>query len=318
MAIRPNHNPAPKGSFGQATEADLYYCYRLLLEREPDPAGWATWRSLIDRKAIKLRELTAGFLQSDEYRRLRSLTNDPAAVALDGFTIYVRPLNRVVGRTIVTEREYEPHVTRALRSRLAPGSVFVDIGANVGYFTLLAASLVGEAGRVVAFEPNPDNRALLARSLAANGFANVIVHPFAVADRPRTIPLRLHNDGTSLVGEPPVEPALIEAVALDEFLADLERIDVLKIDIDGGEPPALAGMRGLLRRCRPVVFSEFCPALLREAGLARPEALLEDLVALGYRLAVIGRDDGPVDPTAIVAACERVGVNHLDLVAEPF
>src|SRR5690606_15185214 len=79
---------------------------------------------------------------------------------------------------------YEPHVTAEVRRLLQPGMTFVDVGANIGYFALLAASLVGAQGKVIAFEPNLENCELLRRSIAANGFDDFVhVHPYAVAEK---------------------------------------------------------------------------------------------------------------------------------------
>ncbi|MCX7827376.1 MAG: FkbM family methyltransferase, partial [Verrucomicrobiae bacterium] len=114
--------------------------------------------------------------------KLLGAVTPPVLVRLPEFKIYVRLNDFGVGLPIFLRRAYEPYVTTAICRFLKPGCVFVDIGANIGYHTLMAAARVGAGGSVIAFEPNPANCALLQKSIAANGFGNIRVHPNAVAD----------------------------------------------------------------------------------------------------------------------------------------
>ena len=318
------------GPRGQASEAvceeDVYYCYRLLLEREPDPEGARQWAELIAQGLISLPALVDGFLHSPERRALEARRREPRQVELEGFRIWVRPSDPHIGLPIARDRSYEPHVTRAVRSRLRPGDTFVDVGANVGYFSLLAATLVGEHGRVIAFEPRADNVDLMRRSAADNGFTQIEVHAWAVAERTQDLAffasgevqssgrlMQEHETGSDLV-------PTVRAVALDETLAAEPRVDLVKMDIEGAEPRALAGMRALLRRHRPTLLTEFCPELLRATSGVEPRAYLDSLAA-DHELFVIPHDGGtelgPLAPERIVALHAASGRTHLDLAACP-
>src|SRR5262245_12902200 len=133
-----------------ATFADVYRCYRLLLRRNPDPTGY---RAYADKVAdgITVEELVGYFLGSPEWisRGLYRGAGDAhlERVETADVSLYVIKSDPVVGRELLASRAYEPHVTDRLRPCLVPGGVFVDIGANVGYYTLLAARRVGEEGR---------------------------------------------------------------------------------------------------------------------------------------------------------------------------
>jgi FkbM family methyltransferase len=158
----------------------------------------------------------------------------------------------------------EPSVQEALRRHVRPGAVVYDIGANVGFFSLLAARLAGPGGVVEAFEPVPRAVAALRRNVALNGFGNVHVHEAAVGAHDGT--------GTLLVTEQAScshladrgwhadtrETIDVRVVTLDALVgrAQLRPADVLKIDVEGSELSVVQGMSELLRRSRPVLICE--------------------------------------------------------------
>ena len=183
---------------------------------------------------------------------------------------------------------YEPLTTDLVRAELRPGDVVLDIGANIGYFTLIFAKGVGPAGRVFAFEPEPGNFALLEENVAANGYRNVALARLAVSDRAGRARLYLDagNAGDCRVYDshdhrPSVD---VETVRLDDHLVRLDRVDLIKMDIQGAEPAALRGMRGLLERNRKVkLVLEFWPYGLQLFG-ADPREFLGTLCEAGFAL----------------------------------
>ena len=309
-----------------ATDDDLRFCYRLLLEREPDAEGLRSWRHLLAHNPVSLHELVSGFLQSPERQALETSRMQPELVELEGFRVWVRRADPQIGLSIARDRCYEPHLTRKLDAILERGSVFVDVGANIGFFTMLAASRVGPEGRVHAFEARSDNVALLRRSLAENGFENVDVHECAVSDRAGSLAFfasgTWYSNGRIVADAEAGSERLprVPAVALDQALADLPRIDVVKMDIEGAEARALAGMREILARHRPVLVTEFSPELLRLSSEVEPERYLEAL-AERHQLFVLPHDGsherGPLDPATLLAEQVASGLTHFDLVAYP-
>lgn len=152
---------------------------------------------------------------------------------------------------------YGAGFTAFLTRALVPGTVFVDVGANVGVFTLLAAQLVGPHGRVIAYECNPELAEMLEKSVAINWFDQrvTIVRRAAMdSDEPRRFFAPKHMkllgsvvlpvEGRSLLDE--AVEVTVECERLDEGLSDVEFVDLLKIDIEGGEAEAIRGMDGLL------------------------------------------------------------------------
>ncbi|HMT19795.1 MAG TPA: FkbM family methyltransferase [Promineifilum sp.] len=304
-----------------ADPADVYFCYRLLLEREPDADGWKHHlKSITPRRTREM--LVESSLGSTEYQEAHGRTT-LVPVETERFVIWVDAKDPLVARGIMTARSYETHVTAALLRELHPDSTFVDIGANMGWFTLLGATV---ARQVIAIEPNPANVQLLYRSVLANGFENVRVLQGAVTDGPNLLQLNfLHSNGSvSSVEASAATATIVQGNALDSLLKDIERIDVMKMDIEGHEPIALEGMRETLRRFRPVLIFEFHPAAIRQNAGGDPEGFLRTLGDLGYRLAVIrldGTESDDLSAAGIMGEWQRInaememdGDMHLDLI----
>lgn len=207
----------------------------------------------------------------------------PVRLARGDHVLYVDPADAHIGAPLLAGQAHDPHVEGVLRERLQPGDVALDIGANIGILTLLAAARVGAAGRVIAVEPQARNRTLIARSAQASGLANVRIVAAAAGAAAGTIELRTHPS-TSNAATPAAAGERLSAaggrvirvptVALDAELAGLERLDLVKVDAEGMEPLALRGMQQLLQRFRPVLLSEFHPwAMERATGVAAADYL---------------------------------------------
>lgn len=185
--------------------------------------------------------------------------------------------SEVVGKPIAHYGVYEYAVTRLLRSYLQPGDVFVDVGANIGYYSTIAANIVGGSGRVFAFEPSDRIRARLLRNVALNEFTQVEVRSEAVSNRSGTVnlvePESGKNDGLAFVDRSGSTGVSVAAIRLDDLPELAQRVPaLLKVDVEGGEPEVFAGAKSLLtRRDAPsILFESFeierDAALLRGAG----------------------------------------------------
>jgi FkbM family methyltransferase len=226
-------------------------------------------------------------------------------ISLHDLQIYVDVADQLVGRGIAAQGSYEPHLTAALRRLLKPGYTFVDIGANIGYHSLVAARLVGERGRVIAIEMSPSNCALLRANATANGLTNLVVHQTAVAERVMQLSFCLpEGTGNGFIADNCLDyvgarPAAfsavlpVQAVTVDSLIPSDQRVDVIKIDIEGSEFRAFQGMKQLLRCQRPAILMEYFPEMLQHVGQTNPVDLLNFLRAHGYTLHEIsmGQDD---------------------------
>jgi FkbM family methyltransferase len=155
-------------------------------------------------------------------------------------------------------------VQTALADVLRPGDVFFDVGANVGFFAMLAARIVGPTGSALAFEPVPANVAQVRANARRNQLDNVTVFELAVgaADGTATLSLAAHPGGAALASAaPPPDPigSIVVAVASIDALLAAGRVpppDVVKIDVEGAEEDVLRGMATTLQEHRPVVLCE--------------------------------------------------------------
>jgi FkbM family methyltransferase len=205
---------------------------------------------------------------------------------------------------------YEPLTTELVRAEIGPRSVVLDIGANIGYYTLIFANRVGPQGRVFAFEPEPGNFALLEENVTANGYRNVTLSRVAASDREGGA--RLYTDPGNpgdcrIFDSHDHRPSLeIETVRLDEYFDAFPRgIDLIKMDVQGAESAALQGMLGLVEKNRRVkLVMEFWPYGLGLAG-SSAEAFLRTLFGLGFQVWNVDERRGALAPTSAPELLER-------------
>ncbi len=273
-------------------------------------------------------ELVGHFMSSPEFREklhraLQYAEGAPQAVDLDGFTLYVRD-DAAVGGQILRDRAYEPAVTAAIETALRPGSVFVDVGASLGYFTVLGGRAVGPAGKVHAFEPGSQNHSMVLLNAAMNGLENVELHRVAVSDVPGTM-LYAGHGANGFVRPFDGDPAavttheVVEATTLDLALGDEARVDVVKIDVEGAEGRVLRGAERVIRRHRPTIVFELSPPGLESVSGMTGVELLSWLEDLGYELTALDTDQESVTAgaSAILEAYDAGGLHHLDVLARP-
>jgi FkbM family methyltransferase len=305
-----------------ACDRDIFNCFRLVLNRYPGRAEWESHQIHLGRP---LASVTAGYLGSVEYQNLSNANNGPVLVQMPGFVMYVSPGDLDIGIHILEHQEWESHVSRVFAAHLRPGMTVLDIGANIGYFTFLAASRVGSSGRVWAIEPNRRNVSFLLATRARNEFGHVEIIQAAASDRWEVLTLSLgcaSSNSTALRthGTEPVhfaEPVM--ALPLTACLPDSQRVDMIKIDVEGAEGKALGGMLDILDRDRPIVFSEFTPSTLPAISRISPGEYLSIFKKRGYSLAVLEKS-GPrsLSVEALLEHAAAVAVDsHLDILAEP-
>ncbi len=215
---------------------------------------------------------------------------------------------RLAGNTTDMVQQYlyyfglwEPDLTNWISGQLRPGDTFVDVGANIGYYSLLASALVGKTGAVVAIEASPAIFQQLERNVARNDSRNVRCANIAASDRRAKLPLFCgpeHNLGeTSLYSGPGFRPAgWVNAAPLAEILAPAEIANarLMKIDVEGAEGLVLPGLVPLLDsgRSELELIVEFHPQYLTEEG-RRPRELIQLLETKGFHAYRLENDYWP-------------------------
>jgi len=214
-------------------------------------------------------------------------------VQIHGHSMYIAAPGRYPPIDMALDK-YEPLTTRLFEEIVKPGMVVIDIGAHVGYYTLLAARQVGTNGKVYAFEPEPDNHAILLENLELNGYDNVVATRMAVSNQEgsATLFLTALDSGRHSMyhqGLPERGSVSVETTTLDSFLPaeDRPRVNLIKIDVEGAEIPVLDGMTCLMENCAGLkLIIEFNPPLLQGAGVA-PLQFLQRLASPGWGVQII-------------------------------
>jgi FkbM family methyltransferase len=245
------------------------------------------------------------------YVLLRALGVRSVRVRVRGRPLWIDLRDKTLGRYFWVFRTYEPFEADLLERAAESGMTAVDLGANVGYLTVLLGHRVGPAGRVLSFEPDPTNFALLRRSVEANGLANVTCEQAAVMEKSTRAALYLSevNFGDHRVFDGKDDERFnagaarnrveIRAVSLDDYLSAKGLTPALiKMDIQGAEVAALAGMRRTLASPDLVLFCEFWPYGLRRFG-AEPRRFLDSLTEAGLTLYEIDEESRCILPVRL-------------------
>lgn len=213
-----------------------------------------------------------------------------------GFTIHASPRD-YASYGIYFLGDYDPRMTDVIRHLLRPGMTAWDVGTERGWFTLLMAACVGPGGRVDAFEAYPANAEKLSANVGLNDFPQVHIHAAAVSEAPGTVRFEPPSDavtgnttyltdcsGVGFVTDADSPSAIeVPAVTLDAAAdaAGIDRLDFIKMDIEGAETAAIRGGQETLERFRPILAVEYNRATLRRAGTSLEQ--LDDLLdRLGY------------------------------------
>lgn len=198
-------------------------------------------------------------------------------------------------------QQYEPFEQKVFSRQIRPGDIVLDIGAHIGFFTLIFAKLVGPSGLVFAFEPSPDSFKVLEHNVTINGYSNVILEQVAVSDKTKRVKLftgrKITADNRiydSHDGLPSVE---VQAVSLDDYFSVYAgTINFIKMDIQGAEVAALHGMSALLRRSPNVIIAaEFWPFGLTTFGYD-PIDCLKILWSSGFEVFNIKGRENRLEP----------------------
>jgi FkbM family methyltransferase len=212
---------------------------------------------------------------------------------VQGLKLYLN-LRSSIGRTLLMKDSYEKGTTKLFRDLIEEGMVILDIGANIGYYSLFAAKLVGEKGTVFAFEPAPDNFALLVKNIELNGFSNIIPVQKAVSSKTGRGRLFLSSDPVlhSMHQHNGKRSIEVEVTSIDEFIENRNcPVDLIKMDVEGLEMRALEGMLETIKRNPNLkIITEFSPDCLQKSG-SPPMEFLKKLMDCGFKLFLIDEQE---------------------------
>jgi FkbM family methyltransferase len=230
-----------------------------------------------------------------------------------GAKMLVDTRDAMVAPWLILDGLWESHVTDWFQRTLGPGQVFVDVGANVGYFTLLGGGLVGPDGTVVAVEAHPRLAELLRRNVIINGYHGHVTTWHRAAWSEAT-GLKLHlrqnfasNSSVGTAGPDALarlgdteEIVEVAALRLDDLLADLPRVDVVKVDVEGAEIHVFAGLaRTLAANPAITIMFEWSPAQIEDVG-DDPAMLIDLLAGHGFGFRLLEKGLGVIDRATLL------------------
>lgn len=308
----------------QSTVLDVYMCYRLMLGRRPE-LKLDCLRKRADFN--DLRDLTYGFIRAEEFRNrwetagleitgkldTNVLPEVPVMAQLTDFKLWFYLSDRIVGWGAL-QNVYESDLAAAIRGFVKPGMFCCDLGANIGYFSLMMAHAGAD---VYAFEPFPKNYVLLQRNIEENCFGGqIMAFQTAVTDKSGSSRLFVDSNESDYVAM--FVPALgdssegfreveIQTVELDQVVPKDRTVSCIKMDIEGSEPLAVRGMSRILSRDKPRIFFEFNSRAIHEHSGRKPAELLESLMQVGYRITTLSGESfvasNENELVNLVAAC---------------
>jgi len=231
-------------------------------------------------------------------------------VNVHGYKMYANTLDRITALYLWKFSALESLETKLIRKLVKKNMVIFDIGANIGYYTLIFADMVGGNGKVYAFEPDPSNYRLLLKNLKANGCDNVITIKKAISDKVGEINFFFSEEhrGDHRIYDPGDGRKLlrVKTTVLDEFVRDKIQPDIIKIDIEGGEFLAFLGMDKTIKSNKGlIIVCEFWPSALKKCG-ASPQKFLNKIEDYGFKIKLINESKDSieqVDTSSLMNIC---------------
>ena len=244
----------------------------------------------------------------DRWLRFK-LPNTDTILRCHGLKIVVmNPRVNVIGRSIYLTGVYEPEATHFISSRIKLGMTVLDIGADIGYYTLLFAKHVGSKGRVYAFEPIPKAKCYLDKNISMNGLDNVRTFGFALFDKSDMVcleePLTKSqiNPSKRRLSRNDIQ---VETKVFDEWKLKegVDNVDLVKLDVEGAELNVLRGMKNTLERQNPRILIELHPNQLKSFG-SSPSDIIRFLSEFGYKIEPVGQTKMDSSEGKIILFCE--------------
>ena len=245
--------------------------------------GWI--ESLLESRIIR----TVG----SAFNRAFRLPN-PISLKVGDSKLYAQTLDRIIALFAIKLGRWEQGERNYVRKIIQTNNVVVDVGANLGQYTLLFSKLVGNEGTVFSFEPAPENYRLLQMAIEANRCTNVVANELAVSDVSGWADLHIselhHGDHRIIEPKGKRKAIRVRSVSLDDQLSEEARIDLIKIDVQGAEPLVFRGMRQIIQKHPELtILTEFSPLHLGTANI-EPSEFLEEIRDLGLQTSLLDRN----------------------------
>jgi FkbM family methyltransferase len=268
--------------------------YIEILEREPTKIEIQSQLVWMKTNNITSEHLPHFFRESPEFQTLQNfkkIKNGPIQTK-DGITMYLNENDHVISRHLAFHKVWEPYETTVTKKFLDKNTIFIDIGANIGYYSLLAGSI---SKKVLSFEPEKKNFQILSENISVNSFYNITPYNYAITNNIGTSNFYLNTKGNAgdhrffsddlLQTNEERVCVQVNCITLDEFCSkNFIEPNIIKMDIQGSEMLALQGMKKILNESKDLVlFTEFWPQGMIATGES-PEEFLTKLLDHGFSI----------------------------------
>jgi len=275
-------------------EDEITNFYNIYLKRDPDEEGFKYYISKINSGKISIDDIPKLLKMSYEFKIKQKLVH-PCIYTIYGTKMYLDPNDTIVSNLLYFDLIWEKEESEFFRNNIKEGMNVLDIGANIGYFSLLFSKWIGDKGKVYSFEPDPINFDFLLKNIHANRAGNISCFQKAVSNCNGNVSLFLSekNKGDHRIFDFYVfeddnnrKSIDVECVTLDSILPADEKIDFIKMDIQGAEYLALEGMSDTLDKNPNIqLLTEFWPYAIEESGHS-PKEFIEKLRQFGFEIFV--------------------------------
>jgi FkbM family methyltransferase len=279
-----------EGGIGVLTHDEVVWGYRYILGRDPESDA------IVSASAAAMKDVQAfrsALLQSKEFARLYTPFQQSCWVAAPVFggarLMWIDLSDRLISLGCLQDA-YEPAETRFVRGILTANDIFVDVGANIGWYAFLASTIIGDGGHIHAFEPRRPIVDYLQRTVTLNGLDKLItVQPIGLSNEKKSEILMWeaisgNGGGASFARDDASADMVcqtIEVRSLDSL--DLGHVDVIKIDVEGAEPLVIEGATTTIERDRPIILTEVLPSQLKRVSGRSPQQYFEFFLSRNYR-----------------------------------
>jgi len=276
-------------------EEKIILFFKSYLEKTPPQEEVDWYANAIEEDKMKLEDVPNHLKQLEEYAGVKRWKHGDI-YTIFGTKMYLNKNDRDHSRVLGYLNYWEFEESKFLKSYVKEDMQIVDIGANIGYFTLLFSKWVGQNGKIFSFEPEPENFTILQKNIIANQCRNVLSYQQAISDSSNSEFLYLSqtNPGdhriTSFYAYEHDEhrsKIKIDTTSLDSFFQSNSKINLIKMDIEGAEGLALKGMTNLINENKKLsLYTEFWPYALEKSG-TNPKEFIEQLTQFGFKIFII-------------------------------
>ncbi len=302
---------------------DIYACFRIILGRPPSQAEWTGHSCLAGNSLV---DVVNTYISSKEFRE-RNLDyldlSEIAEVDMQDYKMVVPKNDPQVGSCIFRDHEYEVNITRFVETRLNEGDAFLDLGANIGHFSMVASHIVGESGKVLAVEPGELNTKFLLLNQQINEFHHMEIFSCAASDK-KGLSLYDTSGSNGFISKPDCDlqrtfgSTIVNTVVIDELFGHLNRLEMIKVDIEGAEYLALKGAEETIRKFEPIIISEFSPPALASISDVSAEHFLAYILDLAdYEMYYFKKNELVAcgrSISMVKAQFLRCGASHINIV----